>query len=108
MDPRKEERYGIYNQAKEKLFRCLQLCGRKRRKTATEVGDLAYPQRGLEVQVKSKISSTRETFLLPSNQTITEFLLYDFVSLYGEKKWGVSMYDSQTMPDYELYQSDHR
>ena len=26
-DPRKEERYGIYNQAKEKLFRCLQLCG---------------------------------------------------------------------------------
>ena len=35
------------------------------------------------------------TFLSPSNQTITEFL-YDFVSLYGEKKWGVSMYDSQT------------
>ena len=31
------------------------------------------------------------TFLPPSNQTITEFL-YDFVSLYGEKKWGVSMY----------------
>ena len=29
------------------------------------------------------------TFLPPSNQTITEFL-YDFVSLYGEKKWGVS------------------
>ena len=35
------------------------------------------------------------TFLPPNNQTITEFL-YDFVSLYGEKKWGVSMYDSQT------------
>lgn len=34
------------------------------------------------------------TFLPPSNQTISEFLL-DFVSLYGEKKWGVSMYDSQ-------------
>ena len=30
------------------------------------------------------------TFLPPSNQTITEFL-YDFVSLYGEKKWGVSI-----------------
>ena len=29
------------------------------------------------------------TFLPPSNQTITEFL-YDFVSLYGEKKWGAS------------------
>ena len=35
------------------------------------------------------------TFLPPSNQTITEFL-YDLVSLYGEKKWGVSMYDGQT------------
>lgn len=35
------------------------------------------------------------TFLPPSNQTIAEFLV-DFVSLYGEKKWGVSMYDSQT------------
>lgn len=35
------------------------------------------------------------TFLPPSNQNITDFL-HDFVSLYGEKKWGVSMYDSQT------------
>ena len=34
------------------------------------------------------------TFLPPSDQTISDFLL-DFVSLYGEKKWGVSMYDSQ-------------
>ena len=34
------------------------------------------------------------TFLPPSNQKISDFL-YDFVSLYGEKKWGVSMYDSQ-------------
>ena len=32
------------------------------------------------------------TFLPPSNQTITEFL-YDFVSLYGEKKWGVSIFN---------------
>ena len=29
------------------------------------------------------------TFLPPSDQTIAEFLL-DFVSLYGEKRWGVS------------------
>ena len=35
------------------------------------------------------------TFLPPSDQTISQFLV-DFVSLYGEKKWGVSMYDSQT------------
>lgn len=34
------------------------------------------------------------TFLPPSNQKISDFL-YDFVSIYGEKKWGVSMYDSQ-------------
>lgn len=34
------------------------------------------------------------TFLPPTDQTIAEFLL-DFVSLYGEKRWGVSMYDSQ-------------
>ena len=34
------------------------------------------------------------TFLPPNNQNITNFL-HDFVSLYGEKKWGVSMYDSQ-------------
>ena len=34
------------------------------------------------------------TFLPPSDQTISEFLV-DFVSLYGEKRWGVSMYDSQ-------------
>ena len=46
---------------------------------------------------KAKIENQQHTgtFLPPSNQTITEFL-YDFVSLYGEKKWGVSMYDSQT------------
>lgn len=35
------------------------------------------------------------TFLPPSNQTIRDFL-HDFVTLYGEKKWGVSMYDGQT------------
>lgn len=34
------------------------------------------------------------TFLPPSNQKICDFL-FDFVSIYGEKKWGVSMYDSQ-------------
>ena len=35
------------------------------------------------------------TFLPPSRQSVKEFLA-DFVSTYGEKKWGVSMYDSQT------------
>lgn len=35
------------------------------------------------------------TFLPPNNQKVSDFL-YDFVSTYGEKKWGVSMYDGQT------------
>ena len=34
-------------------------------------------------------------FVSPSEQTVKDFL-YDFVCTYGEKKWGVSMYDSQT------------
>lgn len=33
------------------------------------------------------------TFVAPCNQIISDFM-YDFVSLYGEKKWGVSTYDS--------------
>lgn len=36
---------------------------------------------------------TTGTFLPPNKQTISEFMK-DFVSLYGEKKWGVSFYDS--------------
>ena len=32
-------------------------------------------------------------FIPPTKQTVSEFM-YDFVCLYGEKKWGVSMYDS--------------
>lgn len=33
------------------------------------------------------------TFIPPSKQTIEDFL-FDFVSMYGEKQWGVSTYDS--------------
>lgn len=38
------------------------------------------------------------SFIAPipcQNPTVSEFL-YDFVCTYGERKWGVSMYDSQT------------
>ena len=35
------------------------------------------------------------TFLPPTKQTVESFL-YDFVQTYGVKKWGVSMYDSNT------------
>ena len=34
------------------------------------------------------------TFIPPTKQKVSEFL-HDFVTIYGEKKWGVSMYDSQ-------------
>jgi len=37
----------------------------------------------------------RGTFIPQSDQTVREFL-YDFVTLYGEQKWGVSMYDGCT------------
>lgn len=60
-DPRKEERYGIYYQAKEKLFRCLQLCGRKRR-NQTEMGNLAYPQGGLKAQGGNRKSAAHGNF----------------------------------------------
>lgn len=33
------------------------------------------------------------TFIEPRKQTVEEFM-WDFVKLYGEKKWGVSMYNS--------------
>ena len=35
------------------------------------------------------------TFIPPTEQTLRDYLA-DFVSLYGEKKWGVSMYDTNT------------
>jgi len=44
-----------------------------------------------KAEVEHKINEG--TFVPPSAQTVSEFL-YDFVALYGEKKWGVSAYDS--------------
>ena len=35
------------------------------------------------------------TFIPPNDQTVREFM-YDFVTMYGEQKWGVSMYDMST------------
>ena len=46
-----------------------------------------------KAEVENQINTG--TFLPPNNQKVSDFL-YDFVSTYGEKKWGVSMYDSQT------------
>lgn len=36
----------------------------------------------------------KNTFIAPDTQTVRE-LMDDFVTLYGKKKWGVSMYDGQ-------------
>ena len=44
---------------------------------------------------KVEIESQQEngTFIAPTSQTVEDFL-YDFVTLYGEKKWGLTTYDS--------------
>lgn len=48
-------------------------------------------KRKAEIEVQQNTFS----FIAPSSQTLSEFL-DDFVMLYGEKKWGISMYESQT------------
>lgn len=45
--------------------------------------------RKAEIEVDQK----KGVFIAPTNETVAEFL-EDFVRLYGEKKWGVSMYGS--------------
>jgi integrase len=44
-----------------------------------------------KAEVENQINTG--TFLPPNKQTVEEFM-YDFISLYGEQKWSVSMYDS--------------
>jgi integrase len=46
---------------------------------------------------KSEVENQLHTgvFIPPSSQKISDFL-YDFVCVYGEKKWGLSCYDSNT------------
>lgn len=46
-----------------------------------------------KAEIESGIMSG--TFCTPNNQKVSGFL-YDFVTMYGEKKWGVSSYDSNT------------
>lgn len=65
--------------------------GKTRQKWETCCSHKAALRRKAEVENQQYTG----TFLAPSNQTVSEFLR-DFVSLYGEARWGVSMYDSQT------------
>ena len=51
-------------------------------------------QEALKRKAEIESQKSSNSFLPPTNQNIAEFLS-DFVSLYGEKRWGVSMYDSQ-------------
>lgn len=51
-------------------------------------------QEALKRKAEIESQKSSNSFLPPTNQNIAEFLS-DFVSLSGEKRWGVSMYDSQ-------------
>lgn len=53
-------------------------------------------QEALKRKAEIESQKSSNSFLPPTNQNIAEFLS-DFVSLYGEKRWGVSMYDSQNV-----------
>ena len=89
------EKYSIYNQAKEKTIPLFTTMWMKTEKTKQKWETWHTHKEALKRKAEIENQQHTGTFLPPSNQTITEFL-YDFVSLYGEKKWGVSMYDSQT------------
>ena len=93
MTQERKIRYGIHYQKKEKLFHRLHLCGRERRDQA-EVETCTSYQEALKRKAEIESQKSSNSFLSPTNQNIAEFLS-DFASLYGEKRWGVSMYDSQ-------------
>lgn len=93
MTSERKVRYGIHHQKKEKLFYCLYLCGREwltKQKWETRTSYQEALKRKAEIESQKSSNS----FLPPTNQNIAEFLS-DFVSLYCEKRWGVSIYDSQ-------------
>lgn len=48
-------------------------------------------KRRAEVEYKQDLG----TFITPSKQTVADFM-EDFIRLYGEKRWGLSMYNSNT------------
>ena len=52
-------------------------------------------KRALKRKAEIENQQNNGTFIPPSSQKVSDFL-YDFVCTYGEKKWGVSMYDGQT------------
>lgn len=63
--------------------------GEKKQKWETYTNHKDANRRKIEIENEQE----RGTFVVPSSQTIEDFL-YDFVTLYGEKKWSLSTYDS--------------
>ncbi len=48
-----------------------------------------------ERKTEVEFNQVKGTFIIPRNTTVSQFL-QDFVSLYGEKKWGVNTYRTNT------------
>ena len=69
----------VYNYVNDK--------GETKQKWESFESEKAAKKRKAEVEYQAD----QGTFIPPSKQTVKEFLA-DFVSLYGEKRWGVSMY----------------
>ena len=69
----------VYNYVNDK--------GETKQKWESFESEKAAKKRKAEVEYQAD----QGTFIPPSKQTVREFLA-DFVSLYGEKRWGVSMY----------------
>ena len=63
--------------------------GEKKQKWETFTNHKDANRRKIEIESEQE----KGTFVVPSSQTIEDFL-YDFVTLYGEKKWSLTTYDS--------------
>ena len=61
-------------------------------------------QEALKRKAEIESQKSSHSFLPPTNQNIAEFLS-DFVSLYGEKRWGVSI--QPKLADCQLHQPHH-
>jgi hypothetical protein len=73
------------------VYYYIDLNGEKRQRWETYDSHKEALKRKAEVEYQINEGS----FIPPTEQTVKEFLA-SFVSLYGEKKWGVSAYDSNS------------
>lgn len=82
-------RTSAYNLIKEGHFKVVRIG------TAIRISKKPFDECLVALKRKAEVENqiNTGTFLPPSNQTVSKFM-YDFVFLYGEKKWSVSIYDS--------------